>query len=494
MKSYTPSAEFNAIAAQDEIELASIKETVADNYPEVLPDFKPLTPQFIETSELEASGTVNKVTYFQAQSSQCAHGDEVKSRDLRVARTDIDPKEKPYEDRRSRKDRLTRDVRNTFIILRKYQVKHPYLYHDRFGVKIAELGEDYFNFIVREQDKHNSVKVKNYIGQLVLIVDDLHSHSIVHRDIKPENMLLFDDSLVAIDYDQTQEVDARGRFTQNSSTFMATPGYAAPELDLDSLEDLDSFAIDCYALGASFITTLSLYKNFSARVYNVSAINLSLDTTIYLDTENPRGYVKDLLALLPQRGESLTDPNVVERKNLYDMIASLLQRDPVKRARTADLMNHPYFGATKEEREKFFAELRKKEYQLTIDGYRVPFGQIKSGDNFYLMPPAIKPILYSAATIDKAMQKCKAMLVAATAQASEPEVAAIKEQLKMTRTYVAKLNKFQDPTGVDIANTAITPNMQSLYSFFNRKFPGRSLEAKQKPASTMTPSSVKRTQ
>ena len=69
--------------------------------------------------------------------------------------------------------------------------------------------------------------MKFYAAQIVLAVDHLHRQNIVHRDLKLENVMLDADGYVkVIDFGLAKML--RGQ--QQTSTFVGTPEYLAPEM------------------------------------------------------------------------------------------------------------------------------------------------------------------------------------------------------------------------------------------------------------------------
>lgn len=64
-----------------------------------------------------------------------------------------------------------------------------------------------------------------FAGQIVLMLEQLHSQGIVHRDLKPENILLNPDKyLVLADFGLSKQIKDR------SYTLCGTPEYLAPEI------------------------------------------------------------------------------------------------------------------------------------------------------------------------------------------------------------------------------------------------------------------------
>ena len=80
--------------------------------------------------------------------------------------------------------------------------------------------------------------------QLACGLADIHAVGIVHRDIKPSNVLVDADQILKIiDFNLARLVD-----DANTSGFVGTHGYAAPELYAGGYITFDS-KVDVYAMG-----------------------------------------------------------------------------------------------------------------------------------------------------------------------------------------------------------------------------------------------------
>ena len=69
--------------------------------------------------------------------------------------------------------------------------------------------------------------VKNYIGQLLEVLEQVHRQGIVHRDISPKNVLISTDGIVKLlDFD----IARKRKVNQNAdTTILGTVGFASPE-------------------------------------------------------------------------------------------------------------------------------------------------------------------------------------------------------------------------------------------------------------------------
>ena len=73
----------------------------------------------------------------------------------------------------------------------------------------------------------DSISVRFYTANLLLILDHLHEHFIVYRDLKPENLMVDEDGyLKLLDFGTAKIINRR------TYTIVGTPQYIAPEVIL----------------------------------------------------------------------------------------------------------------------------------------------------------------------------------------------------------------------------------------------------------------------
>ena len=92
--------------------------------------------------------------------------------------------------------------------------------------------------------KRNKLTIKKaqfYAGQIVFVLDYLHSKSIIYRAIKPENILINKNGYIKLaDFGLSKEIQDR------TYTMCGTPGYLAPEIILNKGYGL---SVDWWAFG-----------------------------------------------------------------------------------------------------------------------------------------------------------------------------------------------------------------------------------------------------
>ena len=95
--------------------------------------------------------------------------------------------------------------------------------------------------LLKAENKFSLDKAQFYAGQIVFVLDYLHSKNIVYRNLKPENILINKNGYIKItDFELSKEIKDR------TYTMCGTPGYLAPEIILNKGHGL---SVDWWALG-----------------------------------------------------------------------------------------------------------------------------------------------------------------------------------------------------------------------------------------------------
>ncbi|MCC5665037.1 serine/threonine protein kinase [Nostoc sp. CHAB 5784] len=112
---------------------------------------------------------------------------------------------------------------------------------------------------VRQTGPKSEASVKQFLQELLPVLQYLHKHRVIHRDIKPQNLLRceYDRRIVLIDFGAVKEqlADAceNSRNQAANTNFIGTRGFAPPEQF--SLHPV--YASDIYALGITCIYMLT---------------------------------------------------------------------------------------------------------------------------------------------------------------------------------------------------------------------------------------------
>lgn len=112
---------------------------------------------------------------------------------------------------------------------------------------------------IRRLGPQNETKVKQFLQEILPVVQFIHRHRVIHRDIKPPNIIRCweDGRLVLIDFGAVREYLANqsdGSVPKNPTThFVGTMGFAPPE----QLALRPTYASDIYALGVTCLFMLT---------------------------------------------------------------------------------------------------------------------------------------------------------------------------------------------------------------------------------------------
>ena len=112
---------------------------------------------------------------------------------------------------------------------------------------------------VRQTGPKSEASVKQFLQELLPVLQYLHKHNVIHRDIKPQNLLRcdYDGRVVLIDFgavkEQLVKVCEKSINQAANTNFIGTRGFAPPEQF--SLRPV--YASDIYALGVTCIFMLT---------------------------------------------------------------------------------------------------------------------------------------------------------------------------------------------------------------------------------------------
>ena len=111
---------------------------------------------------------------------------------------------------------------------------------------------------LKEKGAFNEMKVRQFLENLLPVLQLIHQHRVIHRDIKPDNIIRRQGSeqLVLVDFGAAKFV--RGTEDRTSGTEIGTPGYAAPEQLLGKID----FRSDIYSLGVTSIHLLTAVEPY----------------------------------------------------------------------------------------------------------------------------------------------------------------------------------------------------------------------------------------
>eukprot|EP00808_Paulinella_micropora_P030846 g53587.t1 len=225
--------------------------------------------------------------------------------------------------------------REEIRLLRK--LKHPNImsmtdvFEDELCIYIVtELmcGGELFDRIL-EKKCFSERDAANYTHKILTAVAYLHSHGITHRDLKPENLLFTElgdaGELKLVDFGFALDLMNEKRMMQAQAQ-LGTQGYAAPEIFNQTSYDEKC---DVWSVGVIAYIMLSGLPPF---------IEYSEDTNspfwVYVNRMSKNPTAK--LEFPPALFKKVT----VQAQNFCKLC---LEKNPLRRARSTDLLHHPWF-------------------------------------------------------------------------------------------------------------------------------------------------------
>ncbi len=111
---------------------------------------------------------------------------------------------------------------------------------------------------VRRSGSFNEAAVKQFLNEILPVLNYIHANHLIHRDIKPQNLLRCNDDgrLVLIDFGAVkEELALTDELTDENATtmFVGTMGFAPPE----QVFLRPVYSSDIYALGVTCLYLLS---------------------------------------------------------------------------------------------------------------------------------------------------------------------------------------------------------------------------------------------
>ena len=279
---------------------------------------------------------------------------------------------------------------NEYNLLHKKNIYSPFLqppiWHAINGDNITERGKHDLTYL-RDHLTIDDNAIQFIFAQTVLGIHTLHKNNLAHRDIKPENIIFFELGhgqyhIRLIDFNDLVELNDQGQ-PLSQTDFSGTTYYKAPEVDqskknLPEYQKLDMKAADCYSLGILLFMLLlknKITSEFSSlSIYTRYKINEQYNK---FNSSNWKGYHEAIEYFLGWIKEDK------EKRIAFNLITSLLDKDPTKRPKIHEIMQHAYFGS---DPAKLFFELKQTHIQeLYIDGFLISIPTMaKPNSDFYL--------------------------------------------------------------------------------------------------------------
>ncbi len=180
-------------------------------------------------------------------------------------------------------------------------------------------GGNLFSF-VKKRRKLSEKTSKFLFKQIILGIKYIHSMNIVHRDIKLENILIdIKNNIKICDFGISKILTIKNQKLYDQC---GTPMYMAPEIFLSNKEKgYDPYPIDLWSAGIALYIMLSGTLPFSAK----GEVN-----------EKEKYYLRNAII----NAEFKPVENISDEA--LDLLNGLLRKDPKKRFKVNDVLNHPW--------------------------------------------------------------------------------------------------------------------------------------------------------
>ncbi|KAG0227585.1 cyclin-dependent protein kinase [Mortierella sp. GBA43] len=202
--------------------------------------------------------------------------------------------------------------------------------------------------------------IKSFLWQLLNGVAYLHANWVMHRDLKPANILVTASGVVKVgDLGLARLFYKPLQPLFNGDKVVVTIWYRAPELLLGSRHYTK--AIDIWAIGCIFaelITLRPIFKGEEAKVENKKTVPfqknqlqkifevLGFPTKERWPTIEQQPEYSNLIPPrqpMPNGLRGLYQEWHLKSEQGYNLLAAMLEYDPLKRITAEEALNHPYF-------------------------------------------------------------------------------------------------------------------------------------------------------
>lgn len=158
-------------------------------------------------------------------------------------------------------------------------------------------------------EPYDPERCRTWFRDLILGIEYLHAQGVVHRDIKPDNLLLTeDDVLKIVDFGVSELFEKDSDFMTTKSA--GSPAFLPPELCVSAHGSVSGRAADIWSMG------ITLYCLYFGRVPFEKINPLELYESIRTDR---------------------VDLESAEEDDFRDLLSRILEKDPNKRIKMAEL-------------------------------------------------------------------------------------------------------------------------------------------------------------
>lgn len=237
----------------------------------------------------------------------------------------------------------------------------PFVHACLSPLRTREYKDDKIHFIFPFADgdldslirdhRYTPAKAQEYMVQILLAVEYMHSKGIVHRDLKPQNVLTFKDTMQVCDFGLAKPLGARGPHSPR----VVTSWYRAPEIILGNA--YYDYKVDVWSIGCimfELITKTPFINNIDDKNrllidHITTRFPKPVESSMFTDMcdKGSMGRIRQKERKRRKTWEQQlfagSKPANFDKDAFLDLLPNLLSFDPQDRWTVTEVLEHRFF-------------------------------------------------------------------------------------------------------------------------------------------------------